>query len=204
MGIQVIGEKKRRRAERETGLQIDRLVRIDNNTWEARVLLGDGHAHLTINRHTWHVSVSNGPCWSTCSGSPRLAVVPAGIEFVPYEKELLTHLDRLTDTERQVLEDYCTWVGLHDLGECASCDAIRVVLGGRDFKIDGHVIVTQDRHLESGGTLRRGQRAKVIGLTYAIDTDQERLDGIGIQWHDQHGTHLMAISPDHVVPVPVA
>lgn len=73
MGIQVIGPKKLRRAERETGLTIDRLVRLDNHTWGARVLREGGHVHVRIDRRTFeHADDPRASCWTTCreAGTP--------------------------------------------------------------------------------------------------------------------------------------
>lgn len=70
MGIQVVGDKKRRKAEQQTGLIIDRLVRLDNRTWEARVLEDGGHRHFEINKADWTLAEAFPRCWSTCQELP--------------------------------------------------------------------------------------------------------------------------------------
>lgn len=75
MGAQVIGEKKRKLAEQKTGLTIERLLRLDNHCWEARIPVEGGHQHVRIDPSTWESSRAPaskyGGCWTTCS-TPRV------------------------------------------------------------------------------------------------------------------------------------
>lgn len=77
MGAQAIGPRKTRQAAQATGLAIERLIRLDNRVWEARVPTDDGfHAHYSIDPKTWDYAVSDGPCWTTCETPRRGAVMP--------------------------------------------------------------------------------------------------------------------------------
>lgn len=71
VSAQIVGDRKRRRAERETGLTIDRLLRLSNRSWEARVVEEGGHRHRWIDPLTWEHGPSTDACWSSCD-TPRL------------------------------------------------------------------------------------------------------------------------------------
>lgn len=66
MSLQPISDRKRRRAIRETGLPIARLVRVSNNCWEARAEWTGGHTHVSIDPRTWEYERSLVPCWTSC------------------------------------------------------------------------------------------------------------------------------------------
>ena len=85
MSIQVVGDRKRRKTERETGLTIDRLIRCDNHTWEARILEHDGHRHFRIAKADWSYKPSDGPCWTTCGELPdNTRPRKSDIDLLPY------------------------------------------------------------------------------------------------------------------------
>jgi hypothetical protein len=72
MSAQGIGDKKRRQAERQTGLALQRVLRLSNHIWEGRVISRRGHWHYRIDPRTWeHWRDDYAMCWSSCD-SPRL------------------------------------------------------------------------------------------------------------------------------------
>jgi hypothetical protein len=67
VSAQRVGRRKVALASRETGVEFDAILRLENRIWEGRVLEADGHRHLLIDPVTWETRPSSGACWTSCA-----------------------------------------------------------------------------------------------------------------------------------------
>ena len=68
MSAQLIGPRKHRLVERETGIKFDRILRFSNRIWEGRALTDNGHDHILIDTQDWSTRPDpDAHHWTTCA-----------------------------------------------------------------------------------------------------------------------------------------
>jgi hypothetical protein len=161
VSAQRIGDRKMRRTSERLGVELIWLYRLSNQTWEAGMPQGDGHAHILIDTRTWSWRpVRGGGCFHACT-TPRRWLTIGNPGYSPEQRRA-----DFDTTARAIRELSNAWVRSAvpsaDVGQALVAEAM-VALSRIAVAAD----VPLEAELETEQTPKR--RARAAGLAWGFE-----------------------------------